>query len=328
MPVTNYHTVDGEIIGDETSGTQTDYLTDAQGSVTATVNQSANVVNTYRYKPFGSQLAKTGAGSDPRFQFLGAHGVDSTGRSVTTHFDRDDVLCSVEGQFLTPMRSFGQSSSPYAMIRLLSAAPSCNPVPGLRIIRTTKNPDCITFGIKGSKYCDPYEPPPGSDACLIVAYGLCTEWVLPSGTFRGHIVQHVRLYRGFSDCVHNPKGTLIKEFYEAWKVSGRTISAPKKPSWPYDFWRGSLLIPKDQKGLEHVIGRAFLCKGYATLPGKWITPGPNAGDLWEYSGKGAPPGWPKDENGATKQEAKITGLCCCVPPATTYTKTGKCEFVP
>ena len=36
------------------------------GSVTATVNQSAQVVNTYRNKPYGVQLAKTGAGADPR----------------------------------------------------------------------------------------------------------------------------------------------------------------------------------------------------------------------------------------------------------------------
>ena len=41
MAVTNYHTVNGRIIGETTSGTRTDYLTDALGSVTATVNQSA-----------------------------------------------------------------------------------------------------------------------------------------------------------------------------------------------------------------------------------------------------------------------------------------------
>ena len=39
MPVTNYHTVNGEIIGETTSGVRTDYLVDALGSVTGTVNQ-------------------------------------------------------------------------------------------------------------------------------------------------------------------------------------------------------------------------------------------------------------------------------------------------
>ncbi len=39
MPVTNYYTVNGEIIGERTAGSpRVDYLTDALGSVTATVN--------------------------------------------------------------------------------------------------------------------------------------------------------------------------------------------------------------------------------------------------------------------------------------------------
>ena len=68
MAVTNYYTVNGEIIAEKTAGSsRVDYLTDALGSVTATVNQSAQVVNTYRYKPYGSQLAKTGVGADPSF---------------------------------------------------------------------------------------------------------------------------------------------------------------------------------------------------------------------------------------------------------------------
>src|SRR5580700_2929376 len=79
MPVTNYHTVDGEIIGETTAGSpRVDYLTDALGSVTATVNQSAQVVNTYRYKPFGAQLAKTGTGSDPAFGWVGEYGYRPT----------------------------------------------------------------------------------------------------------------------------------------------------------------------------------------------------------------------------------------------------------
>jgi len=37
MPVTNYHTVNGRIRGESTAGVRTDYLTDALGSVVATV---------------------------------------------------------------------------------------------------------------------------------------------------------------------------------------------------------------------------------------------------------------------------------------------------
>jgi hypothetical protein len=59
MPVTEYHTVNGRIIGETTGGVQTDYIRDALGSVTATADSSANVVNTYVYKPYGALLART-----------------------------------------------------------------------------------------------------------------------------------------------------------------------------------------------------------------------------------------------------------------------------
>jgi len=48
MPVTYYDTVKGQIIGEATGGVRTEYLTDALGSVTATVNSSGEIVNTDR----------------------------------------------------------------------------------------------------------------------------------------------------------------------------------------------------------------------------------------------------------------------------------------
>ena len=75
MAVTNYHTINGRIIGETTAGLpRVDYLTDALGSVTATVNQSAQVVNTYVYTPSGATLAKTGTGADPAFGWVGNRG--------------------------------------------------------------------------------------------------------------------------------------------------------------------------------------------------------------------------------------------------------------
>lgn len=74
MGVTSYYSFGGEIIGEETGGTRRDYLTDALGSVTATVTGAGAIENTYRYKPYGEQLAKTGAGSDPRFTWIGTLG--------------------------------------------------------------------------------------------------------------------------------------------------------------------------------------------------------------------------------------------------------------
>ena len=78
MGVTSYYSFGGEIIGEETGGVRRDYLTDALGSVTATVTGAGVVENTYRYKPFGEQLAKTGTGSDPKFLWNGKWGYKKT----------------------------------------------------------------------------------------------------------------------------------------------------------------------------------------------------------------------------------------------------------
>ncbi|HRJ28098.1 MAG TPA: hypothetical protein PLO61_11410 [Fimbriimonadaceae bacterium] len=79
MPTTNYHSVNGVLIGESTGGVRTDYLTDALGSVTATMDQSANIKNTYRYKPYGDVLAKTGTDPDPKFMWNGSTGSRKTG---------------------------------------------------------------------------------------------------------------------------------------------------------------------------------------------------------------------------------------------------------
>ncbi len=87
MPVVNYHTVNGQMVGQSTGSTFTQYLTDALGSVTATVN-GKRVTNTYRYKPYGERLAKTGTGPDPAFQWAGDTGSRVTGRSRAEQYNR------------------------------------------------------------------------------------------------------------------------------------------------------------------------------------------------------------------------------------------------
>jgi len=99
MPVTNYLTVKGEIIGETTGGVRTDYLTDALGSVMATVDQSASVVNTYRYKPYGELLAKTGTGSDPIFGWVGSQGYAQTGRKYAEQYVRARHYSSTSGRW-------------------------------------------------------------------------------------------------------------------------------------------------------------------------------------------------------------------------------------
>ncbi|MBV6459442.1 MAG: hypothetical protein HONBIEJF_02590 [Fimbriimonadaceae bacterium] len=86
MPKRQYHIVEGEIIGETSGGVRTDYLTDALGSVTGTVNQSTQVRNTYRWKPYGSLLASTGADPDPGVGWNGTWGYRPTGRLRASHY--------------------------------------------------------------------------------------------------------------------------------------------------------------------------------------------------------------------------------------------------
>jgi hypothetical protein len=101
MGTTYYHTVNGEIVGETTSGVRTDYLVDALGSVTGTVNQSAQVLNTYRYKPYGALPAKTGTAADPKSQWVGTLGYRATSRAQSDYYVRARHYGSVPGRWTT-----------------------------------------------------------------------------------------------------------------------------------------------------------------------------------------------------------------------------------
>jgi RHS repeat-associated protein len=89
MAVTNYYTIGGGIVGEKAvGGSRVDYLTDALGSVVVTVDQSAQVLNTYRFKPYGDQLSKTGVGADPAFLWVGSKGYRHTGRRYSNIYIR------------------------------------------------------------------------------------------------------------------------------------------------------------------------------------------------------------------------------------------------
>jgi len=55
MATTYYYTVNDEIIGEYAIGSShLDYLTDALGSVVATIDQNLTFQGTARYKPYGA----------------------------------------------------------------------------------------------------------------------------------------------------------------------------------------------------------------------------------------------------------------------------------
>jgi len=101
MPVKNYVNVNGRTIAEHTGGVRTAYLTDALGSVTATVNSSQTVVNTYRWKPYGDRLAKTGAGADPTLGWVGTYGYRRTQRSRSEYYMLARHYDSIGGRWTT-----------------------------------------------------------------------------------------------------------------------------------------------------------------------------------------------------------------------------------
>lgn len=100
MAVTNYYTVNGEIIGEHTTGqSRLDYLCDALGSVVTTVDQTQTVKSTATYKPYGADLATTGP--QPSFGWVGSLGYRRTGRPHADLYNRARVVGSAEGRWTT-----------------------------------------------------------------------------------------------------------------------------------------------------------------------------------------------------------------------------------
>src|SRR5258708_4602952 len=100
--VTNYYSVDREIIGEKVvGGSRLDYLTDALGSISATVDQAGSVLNRYTYKPFGAVLQKTGTGPDPSFQWAGTHGYRQTRSKYSDVYIRARHYDTLNGKWAT-----------------------------------------------------------------------------------------------------------------------------------------------------------------------------------------------------------------------------------
>jgi RHS repeat-associated protein len=87
MPVTNYYTIDGQMIGYKTAAGRKDFLTDALGSVTAEVDQTG-ATKTFdgRYKPYGGDLSSTGTRGS--YGWVGTWGYRGTGLTSSSHYVR------------------------------------------------------------------------------------------------------------------------------------------------------------------------------------------------------------------------------------------------
>ena len=111
-----YHTVNGMLIGETSNGVRRGYLPDALGSVVATVDSNGSIENTYRYKPYGSLLTKTGAGADPRFLWVGTSGSRFMATTYAEAYNRSRHFGCRSGCWGTVDR-FWPAESPYAYSR-------------------------------------------------------------------------------------------------------------------------------------------------------------------------------------------------------------------
>jgi len=100
MAVTSYVSMDGMLIGEITGGVMRNYGTDALGSVVDTASNGV-VENTYRYKPYGGTLAKTGTAADPSFLWNGGSGYRATTLSNSGFYVRRRHFSDGTGQWTT-----------------------------------------------------------------------------------------------------------------------------------------------------------------------------------------------------------------------------------
>ncbi len=101
MGVTNYATINGALVGENGPNGTMYYHTDALGSVTMTSDQNGDVLNEYRYKPFGTVKTKTGTAPDPKFLWVGSLGYRQTGRDYSDAYVRARHFGYLQGAWLT-----------------------------------------------------------------------------------------------------------------------------------------------------------------------------------------------------------------------------------
>ncbi len=115
MAVANYHAVDGFIEGEEAtigSGVRS-YGTDALGSVCQTFDSTGAAENSYRNKPYGGLLQKTGIASDSAFTWVGSLGYRGTSRDYSETYVRARHYATSLTRWAT-VDPLMPNSSPYA----------------------------------------------------------------------------------------------------------------------------------------------------------------------------------------------------------------------
>ena len=100
MPVINYHSVDGLLLGETGASGRRDYLPDALGSTMGTADGTTGVLkNEYRYRPYGGFLLQGSAEPDPAFLWTGETGSRSSGAPHAGQYNRARTYARETGRW-------------------------------------------------------------------------------------------------------------------------------------------------------------------------------------------------------------------------------------
>ncbi len=241
MTIRTYYTINGEIQSEDSGGVVVDFLTDALGSITATVDQTSTSTAKHRYKPYGEQLT---TGTAFRMGWVGSLGYRPTGLTWATHYMRARSYGTKQGQW-TLVDELWPNEFPHEYANgspAYSADPSGN-APVLSRALSLEGP-------KGEY------PQPGPCGSYQLAWRLSIAG--SNSNEEGWLIQHITASQPQTSCggeigdwsrACGPNGDPDrKDYYEAWRVKGNKIYIPYKKSatvwdWQYhanayhDFWQ-------------------------------------------------------------------------------------------
>ncbi len=300
MSTTNYYSIHGQIIGEKTAGSsRVDYLTDALGSVTATVDQSANVINTYRYKPYGGLLAKTGGGSDPAFQWVGSQGYRNTGKAYSDVYIRQRHYSSGLGRWAN------KDAKQYDFRNILNKYLYIKDSPTTLMVPMPPAPAQLWLTITPLGV-----PTTGGFDCGFVEHSV--QWKLSSRA-TGWLIQHVFHNANIVSTDRPPRRVALYtcEYWEAWQFINGEFQAPGDQD---RFQRGNW--GELTSGHQGIRGTLMWYEGMEKPPGGWVRSLQDicpprriyAGELWWRTW--AIPGW-RDITPPTHYLS--AGWHCCDP---------------
>jgi RHS repeat-associated protein len=289
MGVTNYHTVNGRMIGESGPSGNRRYLTDALGSVTATV-KDGTVENTYRYKPYGAILAKTGTAPDPKFMWTGDIGSRRTSRKNSDQYNQ--------------ARHYGTQQAQWTTVDPLW--PEMD-----RYVYVGSNPVCAVdpSGLFGcSTVWRVY-----SVTCPKISFSWMIQWNVPlprrEPNDNGFIVQKITRKTTWNTCDFDRQQKTVTDIYwEAWEVAGQNIYngyALSKRVGGRDEWGGGPADAQCQRIVDTMEGEACFFRGVkinwpvTNLPPAHLLPITRA----------EPPWWNKRKS-CIKRSLAHTNICC------------------